>query len=62
MLEMLLLAIISWKLYGRPSSKNKNKLPHVVVAVLEDNPRSLELTVTKDGIDNRSYNNNQVVE
>ncbi|KAJ0176057.1 hypothetical protein K1T71_008231 [Dendrolimus kikuchii] len=61
-LEMLLLTILAWRLYGRPASKNINKLPQVVVAVLEDNPRSLELKVTKDGIDNRSYNSNLVIE
>ncbi|CAH1636831.1 unnamed protein product [Spodoptera littoralis] len=60
MLEMLLISIWAWRVYSSPPGKDMEKVQRdrVVVAVLEDNMRSIEVKSIKDGIDNKSFNNN----
>lgn len=60
MLEMFLLAVLAWRLYSIPPGKNLNKLPQVVVAVLEDSPRSLEIKTDKDNIDNSNRSSSKI--
>lgn len=60
MLEMLLLSIMAMRVYSVPPGKDLEKVQRdkVVVAVLEDSIRSIEVRSPKDGIDNKSFNNN----
>uniref|UniRef100_A0A2A4JWS4 Organic solute transporter alpha-like protein n=1 Tax=Heliothis virescens TaxID=7102 RepID=A0A2A4JWS4_HELVI len=64
MIEMLLLSLWAWRIYSSPPSKDLEKVQRnkVVVAVLEDNLRSAEIKSVKDGIDNKSFNNNILVD
>ncbi|CAD0197843.1 unnamed protein product [Chrysodeixis includens] len=57
--EMLLLSLWAWRLYRRPPGKDLEKVlrDKVVVAVLEDSAPAIDIRV-KDGVDNKSYNNN----
>ncbi|XP_063894514.1 organic solute transporter alpha-like protein [Helicoverpa armigera] len=64
MLEMLLLSLWAYRVYSSPPGKDLEKVQRnrVVVAVLEDSIRSAEIKSVKDGIDNKSFNNNVVVD
>ena len=63
MLEMLLLSIMAARIYSQPPGKDLEKVQRdkVVVAVLEDNILSIDVRSARDGIDNKSFNNNNVV-
>lgn len=64
MLEMLLLSTWAWRLYRMPPGKDSEKVQRdkVVIAVLDDSVRSIEVKSVKDGIDNKSFNNNVSVD
>ncbi|KAJ8720289.1 hypothetical protein PYW07_012332 [Mythimna separata] len=64
MVEMLLLSLLAWRIYSSPPGKDLEKVQRdrVVVAVLEDNAHSIDVRSVREGIDNKSFNNNNVVD
>lgn len=65
MLEMLLLSIMASRIYSQPPGKSLERVnrDRVVVAVLEDSTLSIGIDVrnVREGIDNKSFNNNNNV-
>ncbi|XP_075976648.1 organic solute transporter alpha-like protein [Anticarsia gemmatalis] len=63
MVEMLLISLWAWRLYRNPPGKDLNNEPKEKSnSTLDDNIRSIEVRSIKEGIDNKTFNNNVEVD